>query len=331
MSHKIAIIGAANHVGRELLAVIEERRVGLDTLYAVELTAQPGQEVSYGEDSALPVVKLDGFDFSKVTVVINLAGLKVAKEIAMKVKAAGAVFIDGSSAFRMDPDVPLIVSDVNGKDVATHKGVIAMPHPAVVGLAAALAPLHAKAQINRIHATIMQSVSAVGQRAMDELFNQTRAIFMANPIENTEFPKQMAFNLIPQTAPFMDDRGTEDEFQIKGETKKILKGKMGITISSVRVPVFVGHSAMVHIDCDKEISAVEAIEALRQTRGIAVIELENEELEFMTPEEINGEDDVYVSRIREDSAGENGLCLWVCFDNIHKGVALNLVNVLEKL
>ena len=306
-------------------------RVKTDALYAVDVMAQTGQVVTYGEEGELPVVKLEGFDFSKTNIVINLAGTKVSKEIAMKVKAAGAVFIDGSSAFRMDPDVPLIVSDVNAADIETHNGMIAVPHPAVVGLAAALAPIHAKAQINRIHATILQSVSAEGQRAMDELFNQTRSIFMANPLQNTEFPKQIAFNLLPQTSAFMDDRGTEDEFQIKGETKKILKGKMGITISSVRVPVFVGHSAMVHIDCDNEISAMEAIEALRQTRGITVIDLENEELEYMTPEEINGEDDVYVSRIREDSAGENGLCLWICFDNIHKGIALNLVNVLEKL
>lgn len=330
MAHKIAVIGATNQTGREVLTVIDERNVPVEKLYAVDINSQFGQEVSYGEDSVITVEKLESFDFSKVDVVINASGSAKAQDIASKAKAAGARLIDISSAYRMDPDTPLIVPDVNGSSIK-DQSIIASPNCMVTGITAALKPLHDIAGINRIHAVTYQSVSGAGKDAMDELFNQTRAIFVADPIEPNLFPKQIAFNVIPQIGKFMDDRQTSEEFAIKAETKKILGTKIKVTATAVRVPIFVGHSAALHLDFDKEISALDALEALRQTRGITVIDLENEELEYMTPQEVQGEDDVYVSRIREDSGAENGLCLWISLDNIHRGLAVNAVQILELL
>lgn len=329
MTKTIAIIGAKGLAGQSVLELIGERAVRCGQVYALALKTSGGEEVSYGDEGVLPLLDAANFDFSKANIVIN-AGGSAAADYLMKARKAGARVIDMSSKFRLDMDTPLIVPEVNGEKIGDH-GLISGPNCMVTGIAAALKPLDDLAGLVRVHAVTFQSVSGVGKPAMDELFNQTRSIFVGEMNKGTEFPKQIAFNVQPQIGQFMDDRGTEEEWSIKAETKKILGGKFKMTVTATRVPVFIGHAAALHVEFAKDISAVSALEALRKSRGVAVIDLENEELEYMTQAEVAGENDVYVSRVREDSSMENGLALWVVLDNIHRGLALNAVQILEKI
>ncbi len=332
MGYKIAVVGATGNVGRELLNIIDERKIPVEKLHALASSRSVGREVSYGEDhNTLPVESLEHFDFSKVDFVLSSAGGEVAKEFAPKAAKAGAIVIDNSSAFRMDPNVPLVVPEVNAEALKTHQGIIANPNCSTIQLMVALKPIHDKAKVKRVVVSTYQSVSGAGKAAMDELFNQTRSVFVAETMKGTEFPKQIAFNVIPQIDSFMDDRSTKEEWKMKAETMKILGKDVKLVATCVRVPVFIGHAVAAHIETENEISAIEAMELFRSTAGITLIDLENEELEYMTPQEIQGEDDVYISRVREDSTVDNGLAFWCVADNLRKGAALNAVQILERL
>ena len=290
-----------------------------------------GQECSFG-DKTLKVKALDHYDFSDVDICLMSAGGAVSKEWSPKIAAQGAVVIDNSSAWRMDPDVPLIVPEVNADAVAgfTKKNIIANPNCSTAQLVVALKPLHDKATIKRVVVATYQSVSGAGKDAMDELFSQTKAVFALDEVETKKFPKRIAFNVIPQIDVFMDDGYTKEEWKMMVETKKILDPKIKLTATCVRVPVFIGHSEAVNIEFENPISAEEARAILRNAPGCLVID-KREDGGYVTPHECAGEDATYISRIRKDPTVENGLELWVVSDNLRKGAALNAVQIAECL
>ncbi|MCK4868974.1 MAG: aspartate-semialdehyde dehydrogenase, partial [Alphaproteobacteria bacterium] len=285
-----------------------------------------------GEKQILKVQDLAEFDFTGTDIVLSSPGAKVSAQYSPKAAKAGAVVIDNTSHYRMDPDVPLVVPEVNPDAIAgfTKKGIIANPNCSTIQMVTALKPLHDLAGIKRVVVATYQSVSGGGREAMDELFNQTRAIFVNDPIEKTKFTKQIAFNVIPHIDDFMDDGSTKEEWKMVVETKKILDPKIKVTATCVRVPVFIGHAEAVNIEFERPISAEEAREALKRAPGITVIDHRHDE-GYVTPEECAGEDPVYISRIREDPTVENGLNIWIVADNLRKGAALNTVQIAEVL
>jgi aspartate-semialdehyde dehydrogenase len=290
-----------------------------------------GVEVSYG-DRTLKVKALEHYDFSDVDICLMSAGGAVSKEWSPKIGAAGAVVIDNSSAWRMDPDVPLIVPEVNADAVAgfTKKNIIANPNCSTAQLVVALKPLHDRAVIKRVVVSTYQSVSGAGKDAMDELFSQTKAVYTNSELINKKFPKRIAFNVIPEIDVFMEDGYTKEEWKMMMETKKILDPKIKLTATCVRVPVFVGHSEAVTIEFENPISADEARDILRNAPGCLVID-KHEPGGYVTPYEAAGEDATYISRIRTDPTVENGLVLWCVSDNLRKGAALNAVQIAECL
>jgi aspartate-semialdehyde dehydrogenase len=291
-----------------------------------------GVEVSYG-DKILKVKALDQYDFSDVDICLMSAGGAVSKEYSPKIAAQGAVVIDNSSTWRMDPDVPLIVPEVNADAVVgfRKKGIIANPNCSTAQLVVALKPLHDKARIKRVVVATYQSVSGAGKDAMDELFSQTKAVFTLQDIEGeSKFPKRMAFNLIPQIDVFMEDGFTKEEWKLMMETKKILDPKIKLVATCVRVPVFIGHSEAANVEFEQPISVEEARAILRSAPGCVVID-KHEPGGYVTPHEAAGEDATYISRIRTDPTVDNGLVLWIVADNLRKGAALNAVQIAESL
>jgi aspartate-semialdehyde dehydrogenase len=331
MGYKVAIAGATGNVGREMLNVLDERGFPADEVVALASRRSQGTEVSYG-DRTLKVKALDTYDFSDTDICLMSAGGSVSKEWSPKIAAQGCVVIDNSSAWRYDADVPLIVPEVNADAIGgfTKRNIIANPNCSTAQLVVALKPLHDRARIKRVVVATYQSVSGAGKDAMDELFTQTRAVFVSDPVENKKFPKRIAFNVIPHIDVFLDDGFTKEEWKMVAETKKILDPKIKLIATCVRVPVFVGHSEAVNIEFEKPISADEARELLRNAPGLAVID-KREAGGYATPIEAAGEYDTYVSRIREDVTVENGLSIWVVSDNLRKGAALNTVQILETL
>jgi aspartate-semialdehyde dehydrogenase len=331
MGYKVAVAGATGNVGREMLSILAERNFPADEVVALASRKSVGTECSFG-DKTLKVKALDHYDFSDTDICLMSAGGSVSKEWSPKIGAQGAVVVDNSSAWRMDPDVPLIVPEVNADAVAgfTKKSIIANPNCSTAQLVVALKPLHDHAKIKRVVVATYQSVSGAGKDAMDELFSQTKSVFTLGEIENKKFPKRIAFNLIPQIDVFMDDGYTKEEWKMVVETKKILDPKIKLTATCVRVPVFVGHSEAVNIEFDNPISADEAREVLRQAPGCIVID-KREAGGYVTPYECVGEDATYISRIREDATIDNGLQMWVVSDNLRKGAALNAVQIAECL
>jgi aspartate-semialdehyde dehydrogenase len=298
---------------------------------AVASRRSQGVECSFG-DKTLKVKALDHFDFSDVDICLMSAGGAVSKEWSPKIAAQGAVVIDNSSAWRMDPDVPLIVPEVNADAVTgfTKKNIIANPNCSTAQLVVALKPLHDKAKIKRVVVATYQSVSGAGKDAMDELFSQSKAVFTLDEVQTKKFPKRIAFNVIPHIDVFMEDGYTKEEWKMMVETKKILDPKIKLTATCVRVPVFVGHSEAVNIEFENPITADEAREILRNAPGCLVID-KHEPGGYVTPYECVGEDATYISRIREDATIENGLQIWVVSDNLRKGAALNAVQIAECL
>jgi aspartate-semialdehyde dehydrogenase len=290
-----------------------------------------GVEVSYG-DKTLKVKALEHFDFSTTDICLMSAGSAVSKEWSPKIAAQGAVVIDNSSCWRQDPDVPLIVPEVNADAVADFrkKGIIANPNCSTAQLVVALKPLHDKAKIKRVVVSTYQSVSGAGKEAMEELFSQTKAVYQIDEVAAKRFPKRIAFNVIPQVDVFMEDGYTKEEWKMMAETKKILDPKIKLTATCVRVPVFVSHSEAVNIEFEEPISADEAREILRRAPGCLVID-KREDGGYVTPYEAAGEDATYISRIREDATVENGLVLWCVSDNLRKGAALNAIQIAECL
>jgi aspartate-semialdehyde dehydrogenase len=331
MGYKVAVVGATGNVGREMLDILAERNFPADEVVAVASRRSQGVECSFG-DKTLKVKALDHFDFSDVDICLMSAGGAVSKEWSPKIAAQGAVVIDNSSAWRMDPDVPLIVPEVNADAVTgfTKKNIIANPNCSTAQLVVALKPLHDKAKIKRVVVATYQSVSGAGKDAMDELFSQSKAVFTLDEVQTKKFPKRIAFNVIPHIDVFMEDGYTKEEWKMMVETKKILDPKIKLTATCVRVPVFVGHSEAVNIEFENPITADEAREILRNAPGCLVID-KHEPGGYVTPYECVGEDATYISRIREDATIENGLQIWVVSDNLRKGAALNAVQIAECL
>jgi len=331
MGYKVAIVGATGNVGREMLNILEERGFPADEVVAIASRRSQGTEVSFG-DKTLKVKALETYDFAGTDICLMSAGGSVALEWAPKIAAKGCVVIDNSSAFRYDQDVPLIVPEVNADAVAgfSRKNIIANPNCSTALLVVALKPLHDHATIRRVVVSTYQSVSGAGKDGMDELFQQSRAVFVADPTTNKKFTKRIAFNVIPHIDVFMEDGSTKEEWKVMVETKKMLDPKIKVTCTAVRVPVFIGHSESVNIEFENPITADEARAILRQAPGCLVVD-KHEDGGYITPIETAGEDATYISRIREDQTIENGLNLWIVADNLRKGAALNAVQIAELL
>ncbi len=331
MGFKVAIVGATGNVGREMLNILEERGFPADEVVPLASRRSQGTEVSYG-DKTLKVKALDTYDFSDTDICLMSAGGNISKEWSPKIGKQGCVVIDNSSAWRYDAEVPLIVPEVNPDAIAgfTKKNIIANPNCSTAQLVVALKPLHDKAKIKRVVVATYQSVSGAGKEGMDELFTQTRAVFVADPVEAKKFTKRIAFNVIPHIDVFMEDGYTKEEWKVMAETKKMLDPKIKLTATAVRVPVFIGHSEAVNIEFENPISPDEARDILREAPGCLVID-KREDGGYATPIETAGEDATYISRIREDATVENGLAMWIVSDNLRKGAALNAVQIAELL
>ena len=331
MGYRVAVVGATGNVGREMMNILEELRFPVDELYAVASRKSIGVEVSFGE-KILKCQALDQFDFSKVDIVLMSAGGSVSKEWSPKIGKMGPVVIDNSSAWRMDPDVPLIVPEVNPDAVEgfRKKNIIANPNCSTAQLVVALKPLHDAARIKRVVVSTYQSVSGAGKEGMDELWEQTKGVFVLGPSEPKKFPKQIAFNVIPFIGAFRDDGYTDEEAKMWNETKKMVDPAIELTVTCVRVPVFVGHSESVNIEFERPLDEDEARDILREAPGLLVVD-KREPTGYVTPKEVQGEHPVYVSRIRKDPTVANGLNLWVVGDNLRKGAALNAVQIAQLL
>ncbi len=334
MGYTVAVVGATGNVGRELIKTLEERQFPADEVIALASARSVGTEISYGDDDILKVEDLATFDFTGVDIVLSSPGAKVSAEFSTNAVAAGAVVIDNTSHYRMDPDVPLVVPEVNPEAIAGYKkkGIIANPNCSTIQMVVALKPLHDLAQITRVVVSTYQSVSGGGKDAMDELFTQTKGIYVNQPVADNQkiFTKQIAFNAIPHIDVFMDDGFTKEEWKMNVETKKILDPKIKLTATCVRVPVFIGHAEAINVEFAKPISDDKAREALKKAPGVIVIDHRASE-GYVTPVECAGEDAVYVSRIRSDSTVDNGISMWVVSDNLRKGAALNTVQIAEEL
>jgi aspartate-semialdehyde dehydrogenase len=331
MGYKVAVVGATGNVGREMLNILEEMDFPVDEMHAVASRKSKGVEVSFG-DRTLKCQDIDQFDFSSVDLVLMSAGGAASKEWSEKIGKAGPMVIDNSSAFRMDPDVPLIVPEVNPDAIrlARRKNIIANPNCSTAQLVVALKPLHDAAGITRAVVSTYQSVSGAGKAGMDELWNQTKAIYGLGDASPKVFPKQIAFNVLPFIGSFRDDGYTDEEAKMWNETHKILDPAIKLTVTCVRVPVFVGHSEAVTVEFDRPISPDEARSILREAPGVQVIDKQEAD-GYITPVDAAGEHAVYVSRIRRDHTVENGLSFWVVSDNLRKGAALNAVQIAQLL
>ena len=331
MGYKVAVVGATGNVGREMLDILAERRFPADEVVALASRRSMGVDVSYGEKT-LKAKALEHYDFSDVDICLMSAGGAVSKEWSPKIAAAGAVVIDNSSAWRYDADVPLIVPEVNADAIVDFrkKGIIANPNCSTAQLVVVLKPLHDVAKIKRVVVATYQSVSGAGKDAMDELWNQTKGIFVTDAPEPKKFTKQIAFNVIPHIDVFMDSGDTKEEWKMMAETKKILDPKIKVTATCVRVPVFVSHCESVNIEFERQMTVAEARAILREAPGIMVVD-KREPGGYVTPIEATGEFATYVSRIREDATVEHGLAMWIVSDNLLKGAALNAVQIAETM
>ncbi len=332
MGYKVAVIGATGNVGRAMLQILVERKFPVDEVVALASARSAGREVSFGDDKILKVKDLATFDFKGTDIALSSPGAKVSAIHSPRAAAAGCVVVDNTSHFRMDPDVPLVVPEVNPEAIAgyTKKGIIANPNCSTIQMVVALKPLHTLGKIKRVVVSTYQSVSGAGKDAMDELFEQTRAIFVNDPIKPQKFPKQIAFNLIPQIDVFMEDGSTKEEWKMVVETRKILDPNIEVNATCVRVPVFVSHSESVNVEFANPVSVEAATEALRTAPGVVVLDT-REPGGYITPVEATGDDPVFVSRIRKDPTIKNGLSFWCVSDNLRKGAALNAVQIAEVL
>ena len=331
MGYRVAVVGATGNVGREMLNILEEVEFPVDEIHAIASRKSIGVEVSFG-DRILKCKDVEQFDFSTVDLVLMSVSGTFSKEWSPKIGAAGPIVIDNSSAWRMDPDVPLVVPEVNPDDVewADRKNIIANPNCSTAQLVVALKPLHDRARIKRVVVSTYQSVSGAGKEGMDELWDQTKGIFVLGPSEPKKFPKQIAFNVIPFIGAFNDDGYTDEEAKMWNETHKMIDPEIALTVTCVRVPVMVGHSESVNIEFHEPLDEDEARDLLRNSPGLIVIDQRNDK-GYITPKEAQGEFPVFVSRIRRDPTVEHGLNLWVVADNLRKGAALNAVQIAQLL
>ena len=331
MSIKIAVVGATGNVGREILNILDERMFPCDEVVALASRKSMGRELSYG-DKTLKVKNLETYDFSDIDIALFSAGSKISEKWGPIAASAGAIVIDNSSFWRYHDDVPLIVPEVNSDDIKYYKkrGIIANPNCSTSQLVVVLKPLHDFAKIKRVVVSTYQSVSGAGNAAMEELFNQTKGIFVNQVAEPENFTRQIAFNVIPHIDIFHDDGFTKEEWKMLSETKKIIDKSIKLTATCVRVPVFVGHSEAVNIEFEKSISPEKARAILRDSPGVMLVD-DPEDEKYVTPIECVGDYATFVSRVREDITVENGLAMWVVSDNLRKGAALNAVQIAELL
>ena len=331
MGYRVAVVGATGNVGREMLNILEEVKFPVEKIHAIASRKSIGLEVEFGE-RILKCEDVEQFDFSTVDLVLMSVSGSFSKEWSPKIGAAGPIVIDNSSAWRMDPDVPLVVPEVNPDDVewANKKNIIANPNCSTAQLVVALKPLHDRARIKRVVVSTYQSVSGAGKEGMDELFDQTKNVFVLGATPPKKFPKQIAFNVIPFIGSFQEDGYTDEEAKMWNETHKMIDPAIKLTVTCVRVPVMVGHSEAVNIEFHDPIDEDEARDLLRESPGLIVID-KRDSTGYMTPKEAQGEFPVYVSRIRKDPTVEHGLNLWVVADNLRKGAALNAVQIAELL
>ena len=331
MGYRVAVVGATGNVGREMLNILEELEFPIDKIHAIASRKSIGVEVSFG-DKIIKCEDIAQFDFSTVDLVLMSVSGAFSKEWAAKIGEAGPIVIDNSSAWRMDPDVPLIVPEVNPDDVewADRKNIIANPNCSTAQLVVVLKPLHERARIKRVVVSTYQSVSGAGKEGMDELWDQTKGVFVLGAPEPKKFPKQIAFNVIPFIGSFNDDGYTDEESKMWNETHKMIDPEIKLTVTCVRVPVMVGHSESVNIEFYEPLDEDEARDLLRESPGIVVIDQRTDK-GYMTPKEAQGEFPVFVSRIRNDPTVEYGLNMWVVADNLRKGAALNAVQIAQLL
>jgi len=332
MGYKVAVVGATGVVGREMLQVLEERQFPADEVVALASRRSVGKEVSFGDTKILKIQALENYDFAGTDIALFAAGSAVSKAFAPKAAKTGCTVIDNASQYRMDPDVPLIVPEVNpdAVDGYTKKNIIANPNCSTAQMVVALKPLHDLATIKRVVVSTYQAVSGAGNEAMDELFAQSRAIFVNDNIEKNCFTKQIAFNVIPHIDDFLPDGSTKEEWKMVVETQKILDRNIEVTATCVRVPVFIGHSEAINIEFENPIDEGKAREILRESPGIMVVD-KREDDGYVTPVECVGDYATFISRIRKDPTVENGLNLWCVSDNLRKGAALNAVQIAELL
>jgi len=332
MGYKVVVVGATGNVGREMLNILDERQFPVDEIAVLASRKSMGTEVSFG-DKTLKTRDLDTFDFTGWDFALFAVGSEATKKYAPISAKAGCIVIDNSSLYRYDPDVPLIVPEVNADAIMGYskKNIIANPNCSTAQMVVALKPLHDRATIKRVVVSTYQSVSGAGKDAIDELWNQTKGMYVpGQEVDPSKFTKQIAFNVIPHIDVFMEDGTTKEEWKMVAETKKIVDPKIKVTATCVRVPVFVGHSEAVNIEFEDFLDEDEARDILREAPGIMVID-KREDGGYITPTECVGDYATFISRIRQDSTIENGLNLWCVSDNLRKGAALNAVQIAEVL
>jgi aspartate-semialdehyde dehydrogenase len=332
MALKIAVLGATGMVGREILNIMDERRLDVAEVHALASRKSVGVEVSYG-DGTLKAKDAETFDWASIQLCIMATGDAAARKWGARISQAGCIVIDTSRAFCSDTQVPLVAPGVNSEAIETYnrRNIIACPDGVTTQLATVLKPLHDAAGVTRVVVATYQAVSSEGRSAMDELWTQTKGIYVNQPPAHKEFPRQIAFNVIPQIEDFMDDGFTEEEWRISAEIRKMIDNDIQVVATCVRVPVFVGHGEAVHIELAEALSAADARALLRQSPGVMVVDKRDEEGGYVTPVESVGEWATYVSRVREDPTVENGLALWIVADNMRNGSALNAIQTVELL
>jgi len=332
MKYRIAVAGATGNVGRELLSSLAERKFPVQEIIPLASENSKGREVSFGEHQTLTVRNLQEFSWKNVDLALFATDAKISKTFVPRAVKAGAVVIDNSSHFRLEPGIPLVVPEVNGSEIAFYKKkrIIANPNCVIAPLAMVLKPLMAAATIKRVVISTYQSVSGAGQAAMDELYHQSKSVFVNDPVDSQVFPKQIAFNVIPHIDHFLHDGATGEESKIMMEAKKILDPSVRVASTCVRVPVFIGHAMSVNIEFKNDLLPADAKELLKKMPGLSVIDNPKNN-RYITPLEAVGHDDVVVSRIRRDPTIDHGLSLWVASDNLRKGAALNVVQIAESL
>ena len=329
MGYRVAVVGATGAVGREILKTLAERDFPVDEVAAVASPRSAGQEVSFGEKAVLKVKNLETFDFKGWDIALFSPGAAVSAIHAPRAAAAGCLVIDNTSQFRMEHDVPLVVPEVNPQALGRiRRNIIANPNCSTIQMVVALKPLHDRFRVKRVVVSTYQSVSGAGKDGMDELWAQSRAMYVNDPITPQEFTKQIAFNCIPQIDKFMDDGSTKEEWKMAVETRKILGPDILVQATCVRVPVFIGHAEAVTVEFEQPVTASEARNILREAPGVTVMDT-REDGGYITPADCAGEDAVFVSRIRKDPTVEHGLSFWCVSDNLRKGAALNAVQIAE--
>ena len=334
MSYNIAIVGATGNVGMAMLSILHERQFPINKISVLASEKSVGRQVSFGDED-LTIDNLANFDFSDTDIVLSSAGASVSEEFAPRAVKAGAVVIDNTSHFRMKEGVPLVVPEVNPDAALEHKGIIANPNCSTIQMVVALSPLYRVSGIKRVVVCTYQSVSGSGKSAMDELYNQTKSVYMNQNAKPDVYPKPISFNVLPHIDVFMDDGMTKEEWKMVEETKKILSPDIRICASCARVPAFIGHSEYVNVELEEPMSAQEARDLLRRAQGVSVVDTdcgeEDADAPYITQKDCQGEDDVFISRVREDKSVDNGLNFWCVSDNLRKGAALNAVQIAELL